>query len=237
MISLFNSALILTINLWRGISMQASQVDAQKETAEINKCINIFRVYEPRYEHSLGIIIDVVSSLSNHKIRSCWSFCVCPFSSYSSHGTPEVILHISCSDLINTVMSANQCPRDSSAASTFQETHSESELCDPHLASKLYSFPAQGSEMSWNSRQHFNIPLHTSDLGALDLFPMDYGPDQATHPGSMSIGRAENPPDINLSTTLNASAVSAESEGLGTSYLRPGDLDQFASVDNGMSNS
>ncbi|KAK7465008.1 Gypsy retrotransposon integrase-like protein 1 [Stygiomarasmius scandens] len=60
-IPLFGSAMILIINLWKGIQNKAD-FDADKEMADVYKCINLMRLYESRVPVS-GRLIDIVNTL------------------------------------------------------------------------------------------------------------------------------------------------------------------------------
>ncbi|THU99813.1 hypothetical protein K435DRAFT_776855 [Dendrothele bispora CBS 962.96] len=131
-IALFNSAMILAINLWRGMITKSSHFNNQKEATEIHKCIDILRLYEARYVHAGRMI-----------------------------------------DMINTVMAGIQCaPRFSSTPGPVALTPSETlpTASDTQPPVSLPSMLDNTSLPSFTSEQHFNIPLHTSDLGGTNWF-------------------------------------------------------------------
>ncbi|THU99814.1 hypothetical protein K435DRAFT_776856 [Dendrothele bispora CBS 962.96] len=134
-VAIFNSAMILAINLWRGMITKSSHFDNQKGASEIHKCIDILRLYEPRYVHAGRMI-----------------------------------------DMINTVMAGIQCaprfsPTPGPAGLTPSETLPTTYDTQPPVSLPsgvdTTSLPAIGS---LTSEQHFNIPLHTSDLGGTNWF-------------------------------------------------------------------
>ncbi|THU78289.1 hypothetical protein K435DRAFT_973589 [Dendrothele bispora CBS 962.96] len=67
MIPLFNSAMILTVNLWRATQNNANantlaSFNPSKELAEIYKCVELIRIYEPKYSLA-GRLIDIINTV------------------------------------------------------------------------------------------------------------------------------------------------------------------------------
>ncbi|THU89666.1 hypothetical protein K435DRAFT_781503 [Dendrothele bispora CBS 962.96] len=58
---IFHCALILLVNLWRGLKMGVN-LDVQKEMIDIHKCVWIIRLWERRFQHA-GRMCDMLNAL------------------------------------------------------------------------------------------------------------------------------------------------------------------------------
>ncbi|KAF5361133.1 hypothetical protein D9758_009054 [Tetrapyrgos nigripes] len=172
-IYLFNSAMILAINLWRGINTQTPELDRKKEIADIYRCIDILRVYEPRYVVA-GRLIDLVNSVMS-----------------ASHYPPRLSPDPPGGDLESSTLASQQIHPENP-----EPSHS-------HHTANFQSYPVQGAGMPWNAEQphsnfspvgapsssavnlensdqysnfespSFNIPLHTDDLDPFSFTEAD----------------------------------------------------------------
>ncbi|KAK7457803.1 Gypsy retrotransposon integrase-like protein 1 [Stygiomarasmius scandens] len=63
LLPLFNSAVILAVNLWRGKHMNAiCTFNVGNELNDIYKCINLLRLYEPRFTLA-GRLVDIINTV------------------------------------------------------------------------------------------------------------------------------------------------------------------------------
>ncbi|KAJ7146438.1 fungal-specific transcription factor domain-containing protein [Mycena epipterygia] len=171
--ALFDSAIILLLNVWGGRRARLSPSDATRAAADIKKCMDVLHLYEKRWPVA-GRKYDIITEMLNR-------------------GTGNVPQPHSLQPSLKRVRD----PEDDAADSAVMHSDMRAPIA-PH-STESAAQQLEQLELSIQQTNHlFSLPLYTQELGLLPVyesFDFDYNFDQHHMPTGAEPGFRYSPPN------------------------------------------